>query len=351
MSSHGLRIRFVLGTCVLLGALGALAWLLATPAVSGPALRVASALASSIETDRPEDVILAVPALDGIQPGLPVFHLDGEEERRPVAHVHDMGSGATGAWVHLRFEPGEDPAGPWGLSVYPPSRKLSSAVKMAVTDEAARRFSRDLGDRVETIWTDLLLPDLERRLPGFLKRIDPTEDTEARAVMLALTSSAMKRLDPLLEGLAKWVTWKVNHELDTLDRLGLLVKFVRGDSKGLSRKVLPIAKAAVQFWWKENEANVLKAVGAAVEEQYPAIRKWVAGEVFDAARQELAEPIWKEHRERLEREGEALLRRAADEFVKSPEGGFRVRFAAVLRAQLLNKKTALLVLERTPPTR
>ena len=169
--------------------------------------------------------------------------------------------------------------------------------------------------------------------------------------MQALTKSAMKKLDPLLTTLAKWVTWKVNHELDTLDRLGLLVKFVRGDSKGLSRKVLPIAKAAVQFWWQENQAGVLQAVADSVEEQYPAIRRWVAGEVFDAAREELAEPIFSKHRARLEREGEALLRRAADEFVKSPEGGFRVRFAAVLRAQLLNKKTALLVLERTPPTR
>lgn len=351
MSSLALRTRFLLGNIVLLGALAALAWLVTRPAVSQPAQRVGAALASSFQTDRPTDIILTVESLDGIKPGLPVFHLDGGDEQRPVAHVHDAGAGETGAWVQLRFEPDEDTEGPWGLTVYPPSRKLSSAVKMAVTDEAAQRFARDLGDRVETIWTELLLPDLERRMPGFLARIDPTKDTEARAVMLALTKGAMKRLDPLLSNLAKWVTWKVNHELDTLDRLGLLVKFVRGDSKGLSRKVLPIAKAAVQHWWQENQTGVMQAVGASVEEQYPAIRRWVAGEVFDAAREELAEPIFTTHRARLEQEGEALLKRAANEFVKSPEGGFRVRFAAVLRAQLLNKKTALLVLERTAPQR
>ena len=49
---------------------------------------------------------------------------------------------------------------------------------------------------------------------------------------------------------------------------------------------------------------------------------------------------------RLEAEGEALLRAAAKEFVEAPEGGFRVRFAQMLRTQLLNKKTALLLLQR-----
>ena len=168
---------------------------------------------------------------------------------------------------------------------------------------------------------------------------------------MGLTKSVQKRLDPMLDGLAKWVTWKVKHELDTLDRLGLLVKVIRGDSKGLSKKILPIAKAAVQYWWDENQDNVLKALGASFHEQYPAIKRWVSGELLTAAREEFAEPIWNTHRGRLEAEGEALLRQAAEQFVKSPEGGFHVRFAAVLRAQLLNKKTALLLLERTPPTR
>ncbi len=351
MSTLGTRTRFLIGNLVLVGALLLGASVLARPEVSGPAARVLASLGSAYQTDRAEDLVVPVPSLHGIQSGLPVFHLDGSDEKRPVAHVHDFGSGATGAWVHLRFEPGEEHAGPWQLTVYPPSRKLSSAVKMAVTDEAAKRFGEDLGDRVQALWTGVLLPDLERRLPGFLTRIDPTQDTEARAVMEALTKRAMDKLDPMLGQLASHVTRKVKKKLDLLDRLGLLVKVVTGDSKGLSRKLLPIAKDAAQQWWVDNQAQVLKALGEAFEAEYPRIRGWVAGELFDAAREELAEPIYEAHRARLEQEGEALLRAAADAFVKAPEGGFRVRFAAVMRAQLLNKKTALMVLERTPPTR
>jgi len=351
MSSAGARTRFVLGNLVLLGALGAAGWGLARPEIAQPAQRVFASFRSAFESDRESDLFVTLDSLEGIERGLPIFHLDGTAERQPVAHVHDLGSGETGCWVQVRFEPGEDATGPWTLTSYPPSRRLSSAIKMAVTDEAAQRFGHELIGRIETLWRDVLLPDLEARLPGFLTRIDPTKDTEARRVMQALTKSTMKRISPMLDGLAEWVTWKVKHELDTLDRLGLLIKVIRGDSKGLSRKITPIAKAAAEYWWNENQDRVLRAVGEGFEEQYPAIRKWVAGELFDATREELAEPIFAAHRGRLEAEAEALLKRAADEFVKAPEGGFRVRFAAVLRAQLLNKKTALLVLERTPPSR
>ena len=49
-------------------------------------------------------------------------------------------------------------------------------------------------------------------------------------------------------------------------------------------------------------------------------------------------------RARLEAEAEALLRRAADEVALAPGGGFRPRFASVLRTHLLGRGEALLLL-------
>jgi len=351
MSALGSHAKLLFGNIVLLTLLGGAVYGATRRTVAEPAARVAAAVWSAIETDRDEDAVLQVASLKGITKGVPVFLLDGEAEGRPVAHVLDLGEGARGPWIELRFAPGEDTTGPWQVHAYPPSRKLRSALDMAVTGEAAQRFGAEVGRRMEALWTEVLLPDLKARLPGFLERIDPTEDTEARAMMKSLSRSVMKELDPLLDDLAKYVTRAVRKKFDLLDRLGLLVKVVSGDSKGLSRKILPVAKAAARRWWDENEPRVLKAVGTAFAAEMPSIRAWATGELLDAAREELAEPIFRARRDRLASEGEALLKKAADEFVRSPEGGFRVRFAAVLRAQLLNKKTALLLLERAPPTR
>ena len=51
------------------------------------------------------------------------------------------------------------------------------------------------------------------------------------------------------------------------------------------------------------------------------------------------------HRARLEQIAEDALGRAVDAIVLAPEGGFRVRFAAVLRTRLLDKRAPLLLLE------
>ncbi len=351
MSALAAQAKLLLGNVVLLVALAGGVYGVTRDAVARPTARVAAAVWSAIETDRDEDAVLPVPSLQGIDRGLPVFVLGGAHEGRPVAHVLDFGEGARGPWVELRFAPGEETVGPWRLRAYPPSRKLRSAFDMAVTGEAAQRFGAEVGRRMEALWSDVLLPDLKARLPGFLERIDPTQDTEARAMMKSLSRKVMAELDPLLDDLANYVTRAVRKKFDLLDRLGLLVKVVSGDSKGLSRKILPVAKAAARRWWDENEPRVLKAVGKAFGEEMPAIRAWATGELFDAAREELAEPIFHARRDRLVSEGEALLKKAADEFVRAPEGGFRVRFAAVLRSQLLSKKTALLVLERAQPAR
>ncbi len=351
MSALGASTKLLLGNVILFTLVAGGVYGATRPEVATPASRVGAAMLSAFETDREDDILLNVASLHGIKPGLPVFFLDRADEQRPIAHVLDMGEGGRGAWVQLRFEPLEEATGPWTLTAYPPSRKLSNALRMAVTADAAKRFGAQVGERMEGLWNDVLLPDLKERLPGFLERIDPTKDTEAREVMSSLSKSVMEKLDPLLDDLAKYVTRAVRKKFDLLDRLGLLVKVVSGDSKGLSRKILPVAKDAAKRWWEENEARVLKAVGEAFAGEMPKIRAWATGELFKAARDELAVPIFEARRDVLEKEGEYLLKKAADEFIRAPQGGFRVRFAALLRTQLLNKKTALLLLERTPPAR
>jgi hypothetical protein len=90
----------------------------------------------------------------------------------------------------------------------------------------------------------------------------------------------------------------------------------------------------------------MKALGRAFSAHGKDFKDWAGGELFEAARDELVLPVLEAQGRRLESEGETLLRAAAKEFVEAPEGGFRVRFAQMLRTQLLNKKTALLLLER-----
>jgi hypothetical protein len=218
---------------------------------------------------------------------------------------------------------------------------------MAVTRDAALRFGGEVARRLELLWNDAILPEAERRFPAFVARIDPTKDTEARPLVEGLSASIMTKLAPLLDDLSNTVTAAVKRKFDLLDRLGLLFKLVRGDAKGLKKQIMPVAVAAAQQWWLQRREAVLAAIGAAIGENAGELRAWAGGELLEAARAELVEPILAAQRERLESEGEALLKHAAREFVTAPGGGLRVRFATLLRTQLLDKKRALLLLERT----
>jgi hypothetical protein len=319
-----------------------------TPAVARPAGRVLAALASGLVPERDEDLVIAVDDLRGLATGLPVFLPGVDGAARPVAHVVSWQAAADGAGgtVRLRFEPGEDPSGPWRLRAYPPERTLGAALAMAVTPEAAGRFGAEVAARVERLWSQALLPEARQRMPGFLARVDPTADTEARALLDGATASVVRRLAPLTEDLSETVVGAMKREFDLLDRLGLLFKLLRNDAAGLQRTILPVAREASVRWWAAHRDDVLRAVGDGLGEHLGALRDWAGGELFDATRHELIEPILAAQRERLESEGEGLLRRAADEFVEAHGGGFRIRFTGLLRTQVLGKRTALLLLER-----
>ena len=346
MNAQAARIQFLLGSVVLVGAVLTGLLVLLSPQVARPAARIASAFGSALDGERADDLVSPVESLQGLEVGLPVFLGNGDGATTPIAHVVTWGADAERAWVRLRFEPGVDSRGPWKLHAYAPSRKLRAALETAVTQEGAARFGELVLARLRALWQEAILPEARSRLPAFLGRIDPREDTEARALLQGLSKSMLAQLDPLLDALLDHVTNAVKRKFDLLDRLGMLWKVVKGDAKALKRQLVPVAKEAAQQWWAENEAAVLAAVGRALADHADGFRDWAAGELFHAAREELIEPIFAAQQERIEADGQALLRAAAEEFVTAPGGGFRVRFAAVLRTNLLNKKTALLLLER-----
>ncbi len=91
---------------------------------------------------------------------------------------------------------------------------------------------------------------------------------------------------------------------------------------------------------------MLGALGDTFKEKLPEIRTWMNDELLPAAREELIDPLLALHRERLEDEGEKLMKFAMREVIRSNGGGFRVRFASMLRMTLLGKKQALILLER-----
>lgn len=345
--SRAARLHQLVGSAVLLTTLLGLVLLLTSPTVATPAARVAATIGSALEAERDDDLVLPVPSTAGLHAGLPVFFLGEPPESRPIAHVAAYGTGTNGPWVRLRFEPGATRTGPWSLRHYPPSRKIKAAYETVVTPEAAARFGKEVVERLEALWEDAVLPEARQHLPAFLARIDPTEDTQSRLLLDAFSKTVIAELEPLLDQLASHVTSAIKAKFDVLERLGLLWKAVSGDEKGLKKEILPVAKEAARAWWEGNQREVLEALGRAFSAHADEFKAWAGTELFEAARDELILPVLEAQGERLEAEGERLLRAAAKEFVEAPEGGFRVRFAQMLRTQLLNKKTALLLLERT----
>ena len=340
------HLRLGVGSCILAAALVGLILLLGSPSVAGPTGRIAASLASGLDAEREGDLVLDARTLDGVHVGDPVYLEAADATKRPVAHVVAIHPGEAGAAhrVRLRIEDALPGASGYRLKVFAPSRRLGDAVTLAVPRDVRRELGVALLGRVRTLWDEALAPEVKRRMPAFLARIDPTGDTQARKTLTALGDTMLVHLQPHLDGLMGHVSKKVDRHFDLLDRMGLLWKFVRGDAKGLKKEVLPVAQKAAENWWAANQNAVVASVGAAVKARLPELQAWVEGELLDAAREELLEPLLESQLERLEQEGEAVARVLLKRIVESPEGGFRVRFAGMLRHVLLGKRTALLLL-------
>lgn len=341
------RTKVWLGSLLLLGAVAAAAYGLASPSFAEPAGRVGATIASGLADEAEGDLQLDVDTLQGVTLGAPIYHLATGHERAPIAHVVQAHTAPDGAArIRLRFAPGFDGSGPWVLRVYPPRRGLGDSIRLAVPPETARHVALEMRRRLDRLWREELGPSLAERMPAFLDRIDPRNEGASRELITTFGDDVMERLRPYMDDLLNAITKALQKRLDFMDRMGVLWKFVRGDGKGIKRKVQPVAETAARTWWAANQEKVLAVLGDAFKERLPDIRRWLETDVLDAARTELLEPLLLEHQAQLEKEGEALVRLSMKEVVQSEEGGFRVRFAAMLRMTLLGKKRALLLLER-----
>jgi hypothetical protein len=217
-------------------------------------------------------------------------------------------------------------------------------VALAVPPEVAARLSTALRARLAATFEEALLPGIERRLPAFLARLDPTKDPPTRALAELLGDAVLTRVTPLLEGLTSDITTAVKDRFDFLDRVGLLWRVLRGDAKGLEKELVPVAREAASVWWALHGTEALTAVAEGVKDRRDAIATWLKGPAWTAARDELLLPVVHEERDRLSAEVEALLRQAVEEVALAPGGGFRPRFASVLRTHLLGRGQALLFL-------
>lgn len=341
------RSRRILGSVLLTLFPAFLLALILQGAVRRPLGRTFETITSDWFAGSEGDLRLPLASTDGVTVGHPVFraaHADGLE---PVAHVTKVESGAA----CLRFAPGSAPGGEggsWRLVAWPAPSGLADAWEVAVPPETAAELGRKLSDRLGRVLEEVVFPDLERRLPAFLGRIDPRTDPRAREVFDTVGNEVAERLQPFLDDLAGRIARDLETHFDLLDRLGLLWTVVRGDAEGLERKLRPVAERSVATWWSENRDRVLTVVGEGVNAQAPVWQTWFGHEAWSAAREELVEPLLASHRARLEKEAEGAIRDVLDAVVDAPGGGFRTRFAAMLRSHLLEKDEPLLLLERLP---
>ncbi|MHC5012498.1 MAG: hypothetical protein ACYTG6_16400 [Planctomycetota bacterium] len=334
----------ILGSVVLAALPLGLLILLLAPGVRRPLGRTLSVVAGDWFGSEVDTLRLRVTGAEGARRGDPVFLADAPGGLRPVAHVARVEDGA----LRIRFAPDFDRRGRWRLHAYPASRRLDEAYDVAVTPEAARHLRRELTTRIESVLREGVLPELERRLPEFLARVDPRKDPVAREVLDSVGGEILERTKPYLDHLTTQIVKGIQDRFDFLERMGLLWKFASGDGEGLRRELEPVAVTAVTTWWGANADRVLTVIGEAVMAKAPEWQRWLGNEVFDAAREELAEPVFRSQRARLEKEAEEVLETVVEEVVLAPGGGFRIRFAAVLRSTLLDKESPLLLLERVP---
>ena len=338
------------GSLLLLGIATGAVWAIQSPGVQRPLERVAREAWSGVVATRPSDLLVVPETFEGVQVGAPVYLVDAHGDATAIAHVVSRKAEVDGRpALRLRFSADASPAGPWRLRVFPPRRGLMDAVGLAVPEEVQTALSDELTKRLRGLWEEALEPSIRKRLPAFLDRLDPRTAQASKHTLGLIGGTLFEHLRPHLNGLMDDVTRAVDRHYDLLDRMGLLWKFVRGDRKGLKREVLPVAERAARDWWARNQNQVLDSVGVAVKARMPELRRFLETEVLAAAHQELLEPVLKEQQRRIAKEAERALREVVREVVEAPSGGFRVRFAGVLRHVLLQKKTAVLLLERVEP--
>jgi hypothetical protein len=339
----GTAARRLVGYVLLAALPGGLALAATSPVVAEPAVRVLRTVLRDLRRPSRDDPRHPVPTTEGVSPGDPAFLVAADGTARPVAHVLAVEPGA----LVLRFAPGMESLR-CRASVHPKGRTAREAIELAMPPEVARALGEDLLARARQVWREAIEPDASSRLPAFFARLDPEKDEATRKLLDVVGAGVFARLQPLANDLADTVTKALDDRFDFLDRMGLLWRFVRGDAAGLKRQMLPAAEEAARAWWATRRPQVLAAIGEGLRAHGGDVETWVRERLLVAAREELAEPILGAHAARLEAEAGAWLGRVIDEVVVAPDGGFRRRFATVLRHHLLDKDDALVLLERTP---
>ena len=337
------RQRRLLGSVLLALVPVLLVSLLLSPGVRVPLARSLETLGVDVFASDEGDLRLALarpPA--GLEPGHPVYQAEVERGLRPVAWVVAVEAAA----VRIRFAPGEEVSGTrWRLLALDAPSGLGDSWQVAVPPEVAADLERKLSARLERLLAESILPEIRRRLPSFLARVDPRKDPRAREVLGAVGTAVVERVRPYVNELGNAVARDMKDHFDLLDRLGLLWGMLRGDANGLAKKLLPIAEASAKRWWLRHQDAVLAAAGDAVMDEAPRWQGWLTTEVWKAAREELAEPLLEAKKEQIEDAADDAIRVVLDAVVEAPDGGFRTRFATVLRARLLKKGDPLLILE------
>ena len=334
-----LRARVLVGTAVWVGVLAGAAALLASPGVHEPLARTARSFAEDALGAPERERTFEVGDLRGVYRGAPVL-AEGGGSRPPVGHVVGFG----GRSVTVRLERNVPLDAPLRLTSLPPSRSLGEALALAVTPQAAERLGTSFRARLSAALEEVLLPGAEERLPAFWARVDPARDPEVRALFDRLGRDVLTRLEPLTESLSAEVAAAIKARFDFLDRVGLLWKVLRGDAQGLQKELAPVVRESAARWWQARSAEVFAVLADGAAAHRPALEGWLKGPVWGAARDELLLPVLQDRRARLEAEAEAVLREALEEVALEPEGGFRPRFASVLRTHLLGRGEALLFL-------
>lgn len=337
------RQRRILGSVLLALLPVLLVALLLTPVVRVPLGRSLETLGLDLLASDAGDLrlVLANPP-EGLVPGHPVYQAGVDRGLWPVAWVVAVEPEA----VRIRFAPGEAVGGTrWRLVALDAPTGLGDAWQLAVPPEVAADLGPKLSARLERLLSEAILPEIRARLPSFLARIDPRKDPRAREVLGAVGAAVVERVRPYVNDLGDAVARDLKDHFDLLERLGLLWGMVRGDARGLAKKLLPIAEQSAQTWWLEHRDEVLKAAGEAVMDEAPRWQGWLTKEVWAAAREELAEPLLDGKREQIEAAADDAIRVVLQAVVEAPGGGFRTRFAAVLRSRLLEKDEPLLLLE------
>lgn len=286
------------------------------------------------------DVRFALADPGGIRRGDPVFLEARATALRPVAYVTAVGTDG----VRVRAAPGETLPEGRVLERLAPPYGLRDALDMAVPEPVRARLAASFDATLRGLLAEAILPEVRRRLPAFLERVDPRTDEEARQVLDAVGGEVLERLRPLGDELARQVADDVKERFDFLERVGLLWDLLRGDAEALREQVTPVALKSAADWWEANQEAVLTRVGEGIAARLPELQRWALDDVLPAARDEIASPVIEAQAGAIEAAADRLVRRVADDVVEAPEGGFRLRFRSVLRTRLLEKDEPLLLL-------